>query len=208
MTTLKQHWNSVYTKKEIEDLGWFESDVSKTMELIEATKIDKQARILNVGAGTTTLIDALIKNGFKSIIANDLSAVALDKLKQRINNTYKQDITCITDDLTQPQQLQHLDPVDIWIDRAVLHFFIDEEEQNTYFELVNTVVKHGGYVIIAVFALNGAETCSGLPLQRYDALMLSSKLGNNFKQIHTFNYTFVNPFGDERPYVYTLFQKQ
>lgn len=204
----KEHWNSVYDSKTDEQLGWYEVAPEKTMQLIEDCNLKSNATILNVGAGTTILIDELLKKGFTNIIANDLSESALKNLKHRIKSDFNYNLECIVDDLTQPTSLQKLSHIDLWIDRAVLHFFLKEEEQRAYFELIKKVVAKNGFVLIAVFALDGAEKCSGLPLQRYDVNMLQQKLGDNFKLIDSFNYTFINPFGGERPYVYTLFQRQ
>jgi len=204
----KEHWNSVYDSKTDEQLGWYEAIPEKTIQLIEECNLQSNATILNVGAGTTTLIDELLKKGFTNIIANDLSESALKNLKHRIKLDFNYNLECIVDDLTQPTSLQKLSHIDLWIDRAVLHFFLKEEEQKAYFELIKKIVAKNGFVLIAVFALDGAEKCSGLPLQRYDVNMLQQKLGDNFKLIGCFNYAFINPFGGERPYVYTLFQRQ
>ncbi|MGZ0015821.1 class I SAM-dependent methyltransferase [Yeosuana sp. AK3] len=204
---LKQHWDTVY-QKEDEQLGWFEPNPEQTLALIAETNLLKDAAILNVGSGTTTLIEALLDKGFTNIMANDLSNLALQKLKDRVQKSHHYHLKGLVDDLTNPKKLNKLQPIDLWIDRAVLHFFLKEGQQKAYFNLVKKIVSKKGFVIIAVFSLDGAEKCSGLPLQRYNAEMLQHKLGLDFKLIKTFDYTFINPFGGERPYVYTLFQRQ
>jgi len=205
---LTEHWESVYQNQNDEQLGWFEELPETTLQLIDLCHLKPDAKILNVGAGTTTLIDALLEKGFTNIIANDLSEIALKKLSNRIFKKYNHHLQCILDDLTKPQHLQQLTDVDLWIDRAVLHFFLSKEEQETYFKTVKAIVRKGGYVLIAVFSLEGAEKCTGLQLQRYDADMLQKCLGSNFKLIEAFNHIYINPSGSERPYIYTLFQKQ
>ena len=201
------HWDNAFSK-ENEQLGWFETSPNQTMQLIKECSLNKTSKILNVGAGTTTLIESLLDDGYTNIIANDLSPLALQKLKTRVYNSHQYHLNCIIDDLTQPKILNTLSNVDLWIDRAVLHFFLKEEEQNTYFNLIHQIVSKNGYVLIAVFSEDGAPKCCGLDLQRYNLKMLETKLGSNFKLISSFNYTFINPFGGERPYIYTLFQKQ
>lgn len=203
----KSHWNTVYETKEDNELGWYESDPVITLDLIKKTSIAKDATILNVGAGTTTLVDALLENGYETIIASDISDVALQKLHSRIAKTYQYDLQCIVDDLTNSSKLSTLSNIDLWIDRAVLHFFLSEEEQVAYFDLIKKIISPKGYVLIAVFSLEGAEKCSGLPLQRYNTEMLSERLGNQFSLVESFQHTYVNPFGGERPYIFTLFQK-
>ncbi|TXE17853.1 class I SAM-dependent methyltransferase [Psychroserpens burtonensis] len=204
---LKTHWDTAYNKAD-NQLGWFEEDPTQTLNLIAKTNLAKDATLLNVGVGTTTLIDILLDNGYTNLIANDLSELALQKLKDRVKKSHNYNLNCIPDDLINPSELQHLKNVDLWIDRAVLHFFLKEDQQNAYFNLIKKIVAKNGFVLIAVFALNGAEKCCGLDLKRYNVEMLQQQLGNAFKLIDNFNYTFINPFGSERPYIYTLFQKQ
>ncbi len=203
---LKNHWDVAYEEKPTEKLGWFETSSKETIKLIEKSGVFKDAKILNVGVGASVLIDELVNEGYSQLIANDLSEKALNDIKVRLGEN-KSKVTFITDDILHPKQLQKLPEIDVWNDRAVLHFFLKKEEQNAYFNLLKQLVKIKGFVIIAVFALNGAEKCCGLPLQRYNTDMLQEKLGDNFVLIDSFNYTFVNPNGGERPYVYTLFQR-
>lgn len=203
-----KHWEEVYQTKEDEQLGWFEDFPETTLQLIEKCHLKPDATILNVGAGTTRLIDALIERGFTNIIANDLSKAALQKLEQRILKKYDFKLNCITDDLTKPQALLKLQNIDLWIDRAVLHFFLLEEEQKAYFNVIKKTVRKGGYVLIAVFSLEGAEKCSGLYLQRYNAEMIQALLGSEFKLVEVFDHIYINPSGSERPYIYTLFKRQ
>ncbi len=110
---LKEHWNKTYLKRPEDKLGWFETDLSPTLNLISKTKIDKSARILNVGAGSTTLIDELINLEYNNLIATDISDVALEKLENRIKGV---NIDYVVDDLTKPSKLNNIENVDLWID--------------------------------------------------------------------------------------------
>ena len=56
--------------------------------------------------------------------------------------------------------------------------------------------------------MDGALKCSGLPVYRYDAGSLSSKLGDEFILLNNFDYTYTMPSGDTRAYVYTLFRRK
>lgn len=203
---LKAHWNKTYERNDIDKLGWFEENPEPSLQLIEKCNLDKKASILNIGAGATTLVDELLKEGFENAIANDISTTALDKLKSRIGEESSK-VNWIVDDVTKPIKLKLLESVDLWHDRAVLHFFTEKEEQDTYFELLKKLLKPNGFVIIAVFNLEGATKCSGLPVFRYDEKMLQEKLGLGFELIEAFDYTYIMPSGQERPYVYTLFKR-
>ena len=205
---MKEHWERVYQNKEIDRLGWYEAKSEPSLQLIEKCNLPRDAAILHVGAGATTLLDDLLKIGFSKLIANDISSSALRELQLRLGKDQSKKVQWIVDDLTGPFELTSLGSVDLWHDRAVLHFFNDSLQQSAYFGLLRDLVKIEGFVIIAAFNLNGAPKCSGLPVHRYDASMLQEKLGEEFLLIETFDYTYTMPSGDTREYVYTLFQRK
>jgi SAM-dependent methyltransferase len=202
----QQHWDAAFSKNTTEKLGWYEKKSQQTLDLIAKTNLPKDATILNVGNGSSTLIDDLLQLEYSNIIATDISEKALASSKERLGD-FATKVDFVVDDLTNPSVLSLLKNIDLWNDRAVLHFFLSEEEKKSYVDLMIKVLKPKGYAIIATFALEGHDTCCGLPLQRYDAEKLQELLGDNFELKETFNYTFMNPYGGERPYVYTLFQK-
>lgn len=203
---LSSYWDTVYETLDHSLLGWYEEIPQPSLDLIEKTGLPDNCRILNVGAGTTTLVDHMLSKGFNNILCTDISKSALDILKNRIKEKAN-DIDWIVDDLTKSNALENIEPVDLWHDRAVMHFFTKEKDQKNYFDLLNKKVKDGGYAILATFNLQGASKCSGLPVQRYNERMLSNKIGNDFKLLESFNYTYTMPSGETREYVYTLFQK-
>lgn len=196
------HWDTAYTNSPNEKLGWYETDLSPTLQLIEKSGVTKSSKIINIGAGSTMLIDELLNQGFNNLIATDISPVSLTSLENRIGGGK---VEMIVDDLTEPTTLKNIDQVDLWIDRAVLHFFTETNDQDTYFDLLHSKVKKGGFVIFAEFGLNGAKKCSGLDVKRYSNEEFQSKLGQEFEQVNTFNYTYTMPSGDLREYIYTLF---
>ncbi|WP_231374026.1 class I SAM-dependent methyltransferase [Aureivirga marina] len=204
-TSKNSHWNKAYTDKETEKLGWYEKEAKPTLDLIKDCNLPKDTRILNVGVGTTTLIDDLISEGYSNLIATDLSEKALEILKERCGT---ENVSYIQDDLTNSTTLNTISQVDLWNDRAVLHFFLKEEEKQAYFDLLKKVVKIDGFVIIATFNLNGALKCCGLDLCRYDKAMIAERLGEDFELVKDFDHTFINPAGSPREYVYTLFQRK
>jgi len=204
----KDHWEQVYEKQAVNKLGWFEENPDPSLELIETCRLGRDASMLHVGAGATTLVDVLLKKGYEKIVANDISASALEKLKARLGSEQAGKVHWMVDDLTKPDHLNSLEPVDLWHDRAVLHFFNDPAEQLNYFNLLRKLVIIDGYVIIAAFNLDGAEKCSGLPVFRYDQTMLQEQLGEGFSLIKAFDYTYLMPSGNTREYIYTLFQRK
>ncbi|MDP3313510.1 class I SAM-dependent methyltransferase [Lutibacter sp.] len=203
----EKHWNNAYLKTNVENLGWYEENPQPSIELIVECNLPKDAILFNAGAGATTLIDNLLEQGYTNIIVNDISSVALGELRDKIVIPKSANVTYIVDDLTNPTELNKLNNIDLWHDRAVLHFFTEFEQQTAYFNLIRNAVKTEGYVILAEFNLEGAKKCCGLNVVNYDENMLQKGLGKAFKLKKSFNYTYTQPSGNTREYVYTLFQK-
>ncbi len=202
---IEAHWNKSYRETTEAQLGWYENDPKVMLELIDSCRVSKDAHVLIAGSGSTLLVDRLLQKGYSKLIATDISEVALTNLEDRIGPSA---ITYVTDDLTNPDTLKAIDPVSIWVDRAVLHFFLEDWEQSAYFSLLKEKVLPGGYAIFAEFNLSGAIMCSGLPVLRYDVEMLQERLGSDFSLMKSFEADFINPSGGIRPYVYVLFQRK
>lgn len=203
----QKHWNNAYQKSPITNLGWYEDNPKSSIELIEACNLQTDSLIFNAGAGATTLIEQLLAKGYSNIVVNDIATAALIELKNNLSKHNHSNVQFIVDDLTNPTELLKLKQVDLWHDRAVLHFFTSEEHQNAYFQLLKNLVKVEGFVILAEFNLEGAKKCSGLDVFNYNAEMLHERLGSDFKLLKSFNYTYTQPSGNTREYIYTLFQR-
>ena len=204
----KEHWNKVYSQSEIEKVGWYEESPEPSLDLIKKCNLNKDAVILDVGSGATTLIEELLNDCYNNIIATDISEVALSKAQERLEAEETELVKWVVDDITNPEYLTEIGVIDLWHDRTVLHFLTDENLREGYLSTLRRLVKIGGYVIIAVFSLEGAKKCSGLDVVNYDHTMISQFLGNEFELLEHFPYLYVQPSGGERPYVYTLFKRK
>lgn len=206
-TSMKEHWNEIYSWLDEYELGWYEKIPESSIKLLAMCNINKYEPILDVGAGLSTFIDYLIDQRFTNIIATDISEIALDKLKKRLGEKASL-VRWIVDDITQPIHIQHLTDIAVWHDRAVLHFLLEENDQIKYLSVLKKVIKKDGYAIIATFSLNGAKKCSGLNVKNYDHNMLAKFLGEDFNLIEYFDYMYHMPSGEPRPYIYTLFKRK
>lgn len=204
----KKHWNAAYQKSPVTNLGWYEENPKPSIELIDSCNLPKKALIFNAGAGATTLISELLAKGYENMVVNDISAVALTELIRHLPAPVNATVQFVVDDLTNPSELLKLKNVDLWHDRAVLHFFTEEKQQKAYFDLLKGALKPKGFVILAEFNLEGAKKCSGLDVFNYNEEMLQQRLGSDFELLKSFNYTYTQPSGNTREYVYTLFQKK
>ncbi len=204
MKSSSKHWNLIFSGAEDSKLGWYEQDASRTFELLNHVPDLKGSTVFLPGAGTTVLIDQLLSKGAK-LVLNDISIEALNKVKRRIqvdlDKTY-----WLCQDVSKPITAA-IPNLDIWIDRAVLHFLTDEEDIKGYFNNIQSKLKVGGYAIFAEFSKIGSPKCAGLTVHRYSIEELSERLSSSFKLITSFNHTYINPNGDPRPYIYGLYKR-
>jgi len=204
----EKHWNNTYQKTPVSNLGWYEEDPFSSLKLIAQCNLPKDALIFNAGAGASNLIELLLSKGYSNIVVNDIAPAALTELKNNLSDHKNSKLHFIVDDLTRPTELMKLKNVDLWHDRAVLHFFTSMKQQNTYFSLLKGAVRSGGYVILAEFHLEEINKCSGLTTYNYDEKMLQNRLGNDFELIKSFSHIFTQPSGNTKTYIYTLFQRK
>ena len=202
------HWDQIYATKVSTELGWYEAQAEPSLGLIQSCSVSKDAHVLDVGSGTSTLISALLEEGYENITALDISPAAVSKAKSFLGDDLSKQVQWITKDITIDTDEIEISKVAIWHDRAVMHFLIDEENRAKYLFQLKQAILPGGYVIISAFALDGAAMCSGLDVMRYDSRMLSDFLGDSFRRIESFTYEYTMPSGDKRPFVYTRFQRQ
>lgn len=199
-------WNSRYHNTDPEKLGWYEATPQPSLNLIREFSTSKQDLILDIGSGSSTLIDHLIEDGFNQIIASDISNEGLDLTKKRLGDKAS-GVRFICDDILHSTALNQLQNISIWHDRAVLHFFTDEKDRQAYLNLLKKILKPSGFVIISTFAIGGLTKCSGLEIKQYDAMSLSKFLGSEFKLIRTFSHIYTTTWGQERPFLYVVFQR-
>jgi ubiquinone/menaquinone biosynthesis C-methylase UbiE len=144
-------------------------------------------------------VDDLIAAGFQHINVLDVSGMALQLARQRLG-ARAVDVNWIEADITQadlPGQA-----FDVWHDRAVFHFLTQAADRQRYIATLRHAVRKGGHVIVATFAPDGPERCSGLEVMRYDPESLHSEFGNGFDLVDSTNEIHHTPFGTEQKFIY------
>ncbi len=204
MKSNAKHWDRIFARTEDDQLGWYEKEASATFKLLEKIQGWETATIFLPGAGTSGLIDELHSKGAR-LVLNDISGAALDRVRERLADR-NENLEWLCQDIAEPLP-PNSPPVDLWIDRAVLHFLTDEAAIQGYFRNLDTALKLDGHVLFAEFSTHGAEKCAGLTLHRYSVEELTDRLGSSFELIASFEHTYFNPSGDPRPYIYTLYKK-
>ncbi len=161
-------------------------------------------RIAVVGAGASTLVGDLVREGYQHIEAIDISAVALKQLGEQLGADASRVVTRVCD----VRQLKFAETVDLWHDRAVFHFLIDPADQAAYAMRAADAIRPGGHLFVATFAMNGPEQCSGLPVHRHDASSLTAVFGAWFELVESFNDVHVTPWGAGQPFVHVTFRRR
>ena len=193
------HWNRVYTTKTEQEVSWFEPLPAISLEMLEAAGMTAESCVLDVGGGDSHLVDALAARGFDCLAVLDISGAALDRAKARLGSAAETTIW-IEADVTSDWTLKQMD---IWHDRAVFHFLTTPDDRARYKHHLLQTLKPGGSVIIATFAPDGPEKCSGLPVARYSPEQLAGEIGPAFELRDTRPHVHTTPWGSTQSFQYS-----
>ena len=195
----KLHWEKVYRTKQPTEVSWYRPHLEVSLELIERAAPSRDAAIIDVGAGESTLVDDLLARGYRNLHALDLSATALDVAKARLgDNASKVEWLC--GDVRTYVFERHR--YDVWHDRAVFHFLTEASDRRAYVRQVAAAVKPGGHVIVATFGPQGPTKCSGLDVARYDPEALHNEFGNAFRLVEHRTELHQTPMGSTQQFTY------
>lgn len=200
----KHHWEKVYAAKSPLEVSWYQTEPLLSLQLISNTGISKEAAIIDVGGGSSVLVDHLLQNGYQNISVLDISTKALSHARRRLGQQAEQ-VNWITADITEFSPPQ---PYSLWHDRAVFHFLTSEQDQQKYVDVLQHGTKPGAHIIIASFAIGGPEKCSGLDIVQYDADKLCSVLGASFELVEQHSELHITPSNMEQKFNYYRFQKR
>ena len=202
--TSKEHWEHVYRTRQVDQVSWYQEHPESSLRLIRATGVPKTAKIIDVGGGASKLVDELLADGYPELVVLDLSATALEAAKKRLGDRASA-VTWIEADVSRVDF--PLFEYDVWHDRAVFHFLTSPEDRDAYVSAVLKTVKRGGHVIVATFADDGPDHCSGLPVMRYSADELHSEFGKSFALVAQEKEAHETPSGVVQQFLYCYCRK-
>ena len=198
------HWDNVYTTKGENELSWFQQSPAPSLELIAQVGATQASAIIDIGGGASRLVDQLVEQEFEDVSVLDLSAAALNTATARLGTRADRVHWLVADATTwEPTK-----PYDIWHDRAAFHFLTDEKDRAAYIDRLTRGLKAGGHAIIATFAPDGPEKCSGLPVARYDAARLGQTLGPGFLLVHTRRHAHATPWNSHQLFQFSVFRRE
>ena len=199
----KDHWDKVYTGKAPEAVSWYQPRPAVSLELVAAAGIRPQDPVIDVGGGASTFVDCLLDAGFSAVTVLDLSAEALAHARARLGARAEL-VQWIHQDVTRFRPPTRFA---LWHDRAVFHFLVDAADRAAYVDSLRHGLAPGGTTIIATFAVDGPEKCSGLPVMRHDEASLQRELGPGFELLESRRETHLTPWQSEQRFQYSCFRR-
>ena len=202
--TAREHWESVYRSKEPTEVSWYAPHLNESLRMIQDAA-GLTARIIDVGAGASTLVDDLLDLGYRDLTVLDISDAALGAARARLGDRAAR-VTWIVSEVTAAKLGKS--SFDLWHDRAVFHFLTDEMDRRAYVQSLRHSLAPNGSVVMSTFSLAGPTTCSGLPVVRYDVEGIGRELGADFELARQVEVTHTTPSAREQRFLVCRFKKR
>lgn len=202
MENTKNHWESVYTTKALEEVSWYEEVPTTSLNFLSEAKISHDAKIIDIGGGDSLFVDHLLKLGYKDITVLDISENAIKRAKERLG-ALGDEVKWIVSDATQ---FQPIEKYDFWHDRAVFHFITLEQDINTYLSIIEKGLKENGILVVGTFSEDGPKKCSGIEIKQYSESELVERFGK-FLKVKCLNTNHQTPFNTIQNFTFCSFRK-
>lgn len=197
----KAHWDEVYRTKAATSVSWFQAEPTISLDLITRIAPDADTPIIDVGGGASTLVDGLLATGFRSLTVLDLAGPALEIARARLGPSSVHVQWMEADVLTAALPSQHYG---VWHDRAVFHFLTNRGDRERYVAQARRAIRPGGHIIVASFAHDGPQRCSGLDAIRYSPTAMQAEFGAGFTLLASTRENHRTPNGTVQQFVYCL----
>ncbi len=202
MPERKDHWETIHATKG-DAVSWYQPASTESLRLIRACGLPPGASVLDVGAGASVLVDGLLEAGYRPTLL-EIAASAFVRVRERLG-ARASEVGFILGDITATELPEAA--YDLWHDRAVFHFLTEPAQRKAYIEALWWALKPGGFVVLAGFAPDGPEKCSGLPVCRYDAQGFADQLGGGFELLESAREEHPTPFGATQAFQYARFRR-
>ena len=197
----RQHWERVWAERAEDEVSWFQARPERSLRLVAASGIGPDARLVDVGGGASRLVDLLLEAGFCRPTVLDICEAALDRARRRLGARAAA-VSWVAADVTS---WRPAGAFDLWHDRAVFHFLTRPEERAAYLATLERSLRPGGQAILATFASDGPERCSGLPVVRYEPESLARELGAGYRLLESDREEHLTPGGKVQRFQYSRF---
>ena len=198
----KRHWDQVYRSKSAVETSWYQEKPATSLAMIRNVEAGFDQGLIDVGGGASLLVDHLLRAGYRDLTVLDLSAASLEQAQRRLGRDAER-VRWVVADITEYSPDRRFA---VWHDRAAFHFLTDLDDRRRYVETLRSALMPGGQAIIAAFAPDGPERCSGLDIVRYDADALGTVLGRSFRLLEERRERHLTPQGREQRFGFYRFE--
>ena len=204
MLEKKQHWETVFTTKAENEVSWYQNEPKTSIQLIQACKVLKDAKIIDMGGGDSYLIDSLLDLGYTNLFLLDISAAAIERAKKRLGEKAKKVTFIVSDSL----HFQSDEKFDVWHDRASFHFFTTANDIEQYKTNMITNSTKNGHLILGTFSEDGPLKCSGLSITQYSVEKMEAVFGEDFELENCFTEDHETPFDTVQNFIFCHYIKK
>lgn len=199
----RAHWEAVYTEKSPDAVSWYQPAPSQSLKALDLCGAGPGDALIDMGGGADPLAATLARQGWGELAVLDISAAALERARAALG-PLGEGIDWIVADASawEPPRAY-----DVWHDRAVFHFLTDAAARAGYKAALASGLRPGGTLIMATFASDGPEKCSGLDVCRYDPGDLARELGPDFALRHSWHHLHETPFATRQKFTWCVFEK-
>lgn len=204
-------WDHIYAAKGSCGVSWYQKDHSCSLDWIDALAPDRTSALIDVGAGSSTLVDGLLGRGYSAITLLDQSEIALALTRERLqaDPVLAKTSSCI--EWLHADLFNAVLPCqgfDLWHDRAMFHFLTTEFQRRRYLQRVRCALRSGGSLIMVAFAQDGPDQCSGQPVMRYSLEDMLLTLGPEFDLIEHRFASHLTPSGQSQSFLHACLRYQ
>jgi SAM-dependent methyltransferase len=196
----RDHWDDVFRRRPHDQVSWYQATPETSLRLLRQAA-PQRGPIVDVGGGASALADALLDDGWTDVTVLDVSEVALRAVRERLGH---RPVEVVVADVRSWAPTRHYEA---WHDRAVFHFLVDDEDRGRYVDTAARAVAPGGAVVIATFAADGPDRCSGLPTARYDPSALADAFRPWFDLEHADREEHPTPGGVIQPFTWAVLRR-
>ena len=203
MSPAQSFWDDVHVNRLVDGVSWWQFVPRLSLDLIEAAGLGPADPILDVGAGWSTLVDHLVQRGHRDLTAVDLSATALQAVRDRMGPSGSSVVLEVGDVL----DLHPGRRFGLWHDRAVFHFLTRQADRDAYRASLERCLGSPGWVVVATFGPEGPDRCSGLPVVRYTHADLAAEFPG-FQLVATSGEDHLTPWGSTQQFTAVLLRRR
>ena len=200
-----KHWENIFSTKTENEVSWYQAYPQISIDFIQQFQLSFDAKIIDIGGGDSYLIDALLELGYSNLTVLDISAKAIERLKNRLGTRANNKVTFIVSDILD------FNPTivyDVWHDRASFHFLTEKIQIKKYAALAALATANNGNLVIGTFSETGPKKCSGLDITQYSKSKMIEVFATHFDFIDSKEVQHQTPFNKIQNFIFCNFKRK